>query len=217
MARVTKICGMQTPGDVEAAADADFLGFVVESPESHRNLSLGDAAELMSVSDSYQGLVAVTATEDQAAVRHIVDVLDPDGVQITHPFEPDFLRRIHEVTGVYLSVTPKDARDRFDSHEFVVDAFLGDSLVEGYGGTGERLDLNQARSMRRVAPKPFWLAGGLTPDNVGEAVRFVDPDGVDVSTGVERPDGKAKDPEKVQAFIEEVWFAEDDEEVPIDG
>lgn len=212
MARMIKICGMQTPGDVEAAADADFLGFVVESPESHRDLSLGDAAELMSVSDSYQGLIAVTATEDQAAVRHIVDVLDPDGVQITHPFDPDFLRRIHEVTGVYLSVTPKDARERFDSHEFVVDAFLGDSLVEGYGGTGERLDLNQARSMRQASPKPFWLAGGLTPDNVGEAVRFVDPDGVDVSTGVERPDGKAKDEEKVDAFIEEVWFAEDGEE-----
>lgn len=209
MARLIKICGMQTAEDVEAARDADFLGFVVRSPESHRNLEFPEALQLMDLARAGQGTVAVTATEDQAAVRYILDVLDPDGIQVTHPFEPDFLQRIHEVTGVYLSLHPKDADRLFESHKFVVDAFLVDNLEKGYGGTGERLDLNTARSLRRKSPKPYWLAGGLTPDNVGEAVDFVDPDGVDVSTGVERPDGKAKDGKKVQRFIEEVWYAED--------
>lgn len=216
MARIVKICGMTRAEDVQAAVDADFLGFVVASPESPRNLDVETARTLMALTRPFQGRVAVTATTDESALWTIVDQLDPDGIQITHPFDPDVLAPIREVTGVYLAVTPADARARFNSHKFVVEAFLLDSMKEGYGGTGEQVDLEKARAIREASPKPLWLAGGLTPDNVADAIRAVDPDGVDVSTGVAAEDGVAKDHDKVARFVHEVW-ATDEPDVATPG
>ena len=80
-------------------------------------------------------------------------------------------------------------------------------LLEGVGrgGRGERADWGRAAEVARLGP--LALAGGLTPDNVAEAIRRVRPFGVDVSSGVERAPG-IKDPEKVRAFFEAVRRAE---------
>ncbi len=84
-----------------------------------------------------------------------------------------------------------------------VDAFLLDSYsVDLPGGTGQTCDWDQARAFVERSRKPVLLAGGLTPENVGEAVRKVRPWGVDVSSGVEAAPGK-KDIQKVQRFIEQ--------------
>lgn len=209
MPRVIKICGMTRPEDVQAAVDADFLGFVVKSPDSPRDLSTQQARSLMSRARPFQGRIAVTATTEESDLWTIVDQLDPDGIQITHPFDPDVLAPIHELTGIYLAVTPATAGGLFRSHKFVVEAFLLDPMVEGYGGTGKRVDPQTARGLRERSPKPFWLAGGLTPETVADAIRTVDPDGVDVSTGVAGPDGLAKDPDKVARFVQEVWSVDE--------
>ena len=81
------------------------------------------------------------------------------------------------------------------------DAILLDAQVEGeYGGTGKAIDWDFAAEVVKACPKPVILAGGLTPDNVVEAVRKVRPFAVDVSTGVESEPGK-KDPAKLKAFF----------------
>ena len=80
---------------------------------------------------------------------------------------------------------------------FVLDAFSQDS----YGGTGKTADWDLAKEAAQSFS--FFLAGGLTPDNVQEAIRKVYPYGVDVSSGVESSPGK-KDPGKIQAFVQAV-------------
>ncbi len=78
-------------------------------------------------------------------------------------------------------------------------ALLLDAFVPGqYGGTGQRTDWELAASV--AAEKPIFLAGGLTPENVAEAVARVRPWGVDVSSGVEAAVGR-KDPQKIRSFI----------------
>jgi phosphoribosylanthranilate isomerase len=80
---------------------------------------------------------------------------------------------------------------------FVVDAFSNTA----YGGTGHTTDWSLAGEMAKAAP--ILLAGGLTPENVEEAIRRVQPYGVDVSSGVEESPGR-KDPDKIRAFIRSV-------------
>ena len=84
------------------------------------------------------------------------------------------------------------------------DAILLDAHAEGqYGGTGKTIDWNFAAEVVRACPKPVILAGGLTPDNVAEAIRKVRPFAVDVSSGVEAEPG-VKDPRKLKAFFQAI-------------
>lgn len=90
---------------------------------------------------------------------------------------------------------------RFDAAEASADAVVLDAHAVGaYGGTGRRVDLELARALVERARKPVVLAGGLTPDNVAEAIRAVRPWSVDVSSGIESAPG-VKDPGAMRAFI----------------
>ena len=100
----------------------------------------------------------------------------------------------------------KDAESLNQLGDFHTDAFLLDSFVAGkQGGTGEKFNWDLAVEAKKFG-KPIFLAGGLTPQNVAEAVRQVQPFGVDVSSGVEATPGK-KDHNKIRAFIKAVRSA----------
>jgi phosphoribosylanthranilate isomerase len=91
--------------------------------------------------------------------------------------------------------------DRVRDYDDVADAILLDSTTEdGAGGTGETHDWHAARTLVDDCSTPVVLAGGLTPGNVADAVRTVDPYAVDVSSGVERTDGE-KDHDAVASFV----------------
>jgi phosphoribosylanthranilate isomerase len=94
----------------------------------------------------------------------------------------------------------RDVKSLAELPKFQTDAYLLDAFSPGArGGTGEKFNWNLAVEAQKFG-KPIFLAGGLTPENVAEAVRKVKPFGVDVASGVESSPGK-KDPAKVKAFI----------------
>ncbi|MFT4884695.1 MAG: phosphoribosylanthranilate isomerase, partial [Natronomonas sp.] len=98
---------------------------------------------------------------------------------------------------VIKAVSPADATQ----YDTVADALLVDSLDEsGAGGTGETHDWDRTAELVDTLESPVVLAGGLTPENVGEAVRRVEPFAVDVASGVEAEPGR-KDSEAVAAFV----------------
>ncbi len=203
-----KICGLTRPEDVRAAVEggADALGFVVGSPASPRNLTLGQAKHLTRCMPAFAFKVAVTSSQDFQTVRKICSELSPHSVQL-HRHNQEFVSQIRktnpEVT-LILAAAIEDRPSVLKAEEISKhsDALLADSPdSRGMGGTGRTHNWKLTASLRRkIAPRPLILAGGLTPSNVRAAIRTVRPYAVDVSSGVERMPG-IKDHEKVRGFI----------------
>jgi phosphoribosylanthranilate isomerase len=194
-----KICGIRDEETLEAARGADAVGFVVDSPKSHRNLAHAEAAALARRAGPYQVTVAVTAERDPRILHDIVRDVRPHALQM--PFRAGqaafaSLRREFPLLRLVVSCRPEDAHLAPD----VADALVLDAAtLDGYGGTGQRTDWRTARVARDASTVPVILAGGLLPETVAEAIRVVRPYGVDVSSGVET--GKAKDPAKIASFL----------------
>lgn len=204
---MVKICGMTEPADVEAARGADALGFIVASPRSPRNLPLETASELMALARPSQLRVLVTVETDPEVLADLAHRLDPDVLQLHRETPPEVRLRLREALPERRLWVGADAGAPLP--EGPVDALVLDHrLPDGYGGTGRRVDLDAAARITRGAFVPVVLAGGLTPGNVAEAVRRVRPQGVDVSSGVQREGAVAKDPRKVSAFVEAARGAE---------
>ncbi|HWG91045.1 MAG TPA: phosphoribosylanthranilate isomerase [Candidatus Thermoplasmatota archaeon] len=205
MALHVKICGLTRPIDVAAALEADYLGFVIESPQSRRNLATPMAAELVSLAAPGQHTVAVTASTDAAALDRAVERIAPDALQLPARIPPAALRLLrasHADLKLFLACRP----DSLPQDLSLADALVLDALSpDGYGGTGHTLPWAEVREAVLKAPVPVFLAGGLTPGNVAEAVRAARPFAVDVSSGVES--GGLKDPEKIQSFIRNARLA----------
>ena len=195
-----KICGIMDEATLAAARHADAVGFVVNSPKSHRDLTHEQARALVRKAGPFQVTVAVTAERDVQALHDIVRNVRPHALQV--PFragQPAFasLKATFPMLRLLVSCRPEDAHLLPDN---VADAVVLDAAtLDGYGGTGQRTDWRTARVARESSTVPTILAGGLTPETVAEAIRAVGPYGVDVSSGVETE--RAKDPSKVQAFI----------------
>jgi phosphoribosylanthranilate isomerase len=203
-----KICGLMRLADVRAALDsgADALGFVVSSPSSPRNLSLNAAHALMKNVPVFATKVAVTSADDSRSVTKICSKLEPDALQL-HRYRRQivgFIRRKHPETKLILARAISDRISlglaSWTARES--DAVLADSpSLSGMGGTGRTHDWSLTAALRdRIYPHPLILAGGLTPNNVQQAIRKVRPFAVDVSTGVEKTIG-VKDPKKIRDFI----------------
>lgn len=198
MTRV-KICGLTTPGQIAAARQADAIGLVVESPQSHRNLSLHDAAALARQCGPFQASVAVTAERSLDRLVRIVETVRPTALQVPFRAGGAACAQLSErfpLLRILVACRPEDAHlAPADADALVLDA----ATADGYGGTGRLTDWARARSVREAATLPVILAGGLTPENVADAIRAVGPYGVDVSSGVETE--RVKDARKIDAFV----------------
>ena len=199
-----KMCGITRLEDaltcLEAGADA--LGFNFW-PGSKRHVTLAQAAEIARALSPGVLRVGVFVRAPAADVRATVSAVGLGAVQLHGDEDP----AEYATVGVPLwqvlrieSVLPEAA----SAHASEV---LLDAKVEGFGGGGRAFDWSLARGAGRYGV-PFWLAGGLTPANVGEAVRQAQPPGVDVASGVESRPGK-KDPALVRAFVAAVRAAEE--------
>ena len=197
--RVTvKVCGLTTGDDARAAvsAGADFLGFVF-FPESRRFLGLPAPAWVRAVAGAPK--VGVFRGQDEATVRAVRDDVGLDLVQLHGVETPEQCAALGGPARVIKAISVEDAVDWAAVLAYAGAArILFDTASPTGGGTGRAFDW---RLLAGAPPDlPFWLAGGLTPENVAAAIRCVRPAGVDVASGVEAWVGQ-KDLAKLHRFI----------------
>jgi phosphoribosylanthranilate isomerase len=197
MVRV-KICGITNVEDARhaAACGADALGFVFYA-QSPRCLSPETAREIIAELPPFITTVGLFVNETPERIRQIAGFCGLDILQL-HGDEPP-QQCLFPPYRVVKALRVKDAASLARRGEYAVAALLLDAWVAGvYGGTGQAFDWKLAAQV--ACEQPVILAGGLTAENVAEAVRAVRPYAVDVSSGVEAAPGK-KDPQKVAEFI----------------
>jgi len=204
--RVTvKICGITSVEDARTAvaAGADAIGFVFW-PKSPRAVDVPTARAIASTLPPFVLRVGVFVDATPEEMRRIADEVGLDVVQLHGDESPEVVarapRRAVKAVRVGPGFRPQDAL-RYDGA--AAGLLLDTRVDEGApGGTGRTFDWSAVRPVREGTSFLF-LAGGLTPDNVREAIAAVRPDGVDVSSGVESAPGR-KDPAKVRAFMDAV-------------
>ena len=204
---LVKICGLTTPETLDAALDggAAFVGAVIY-PKSPRHLEPLQAATLFDRARGRAKVVAVTVDADDARLTEIVLILKPDLIQLHGRETPERAARVRELTGAgiirALAVSTAADIEAAAAWEPVGDHLMFDARPpQGAtlpGGVGASFDwtLLAGRSFR----KPWFLAGGLTPDNVAQAVAVTKAPMVDVSSGVESAAG-VKDTVRIAAFL----------------
>lgn len=197
-----KICGITRPADAVAAAEAgaDAIGLVFYSP-SPRCVDLDTARAIVAATPPFVTVVGLVVDADQQAIVEILSAVKLHMLQY-HGDEPPAFCTTMQMPYIK-AVRMREDRDVAQSMSQYADAsaVLLDAYQAGVpGGTGTRFDWSRVPSERST---PIILAGGLNPENVGEAIRQVRPYAVDVSGGVEQAKG-IKDPRKLQAFIQEV-------------
>ncbi|MBV2235367.1 MAG: phosphoribosylanthranilate isomerase [Sterolibacterium sp.] len=207
-----KICGITRATDLQAAIDlgADALGFVFYPP-SPRALEPTSAAQLAALLPPFVTLVGLFVNETPARVHEILAQVPLQLLQFHGDEDADYCRQF----GLpYLKAAR--VRPGFDLLEYAAafpDArgLLLDAYVEGYGGSGQTFDWSLIPPQ---LPLPLILSGGLDADNLATAIRQLRPWAVDVSSGVEEPDGQGgthkgrKDAARMAAFIAEVRNAD---------
>lgn len=203
-----KICGLTTPETLDAAlaGGAAFVGAVV-FPKSPRHIEPLHAATLFEPARGRAKIVAVTVDADDALLTEIALILKPDLIQLHGSESPTRAERVRTLTGAgIVKALPIRAHEDFaeaEEWEPFVDHLMFDAKPPAGsalpGGVGARFDwtLLAGRAFRR----PWFVAGGLTPENVAGAVRISGTPMVDVSSGVETAPG-VKDPALIAAFLE---------------
>lgn len=196
-----KLCGLRFPEDIKTACELkpDYIGFVFAPafrryipPEKARVLKEGLSPEIRAV--------GVFVNERPEAVASLLNAGLIDLAQLHGGEDESYISRLRSLTDGQLiqAFRIRDKADLSRAEQSSADFILLDAGT----GEGRTFDWTLLSSFSR----PYFLAGGLTPDNVSEAVRLFHPWGVDVSSGIET-DGR-KDPEKMRAFVRAVKGSE---------
>lgn len=216
-----KICGMTNLDDALCAAEAgaDMLGFIFYRQSPRFMTPERAAAVAQGVRDRLGGraprLVGVFVNAPLDEVRATAQVVGMDLAQLHGHEPPEVVSAL--APKAFKALRPRTLAEAQASLEIYAPAFAGDEALpqllvdayhpEQYGGTGQRADLELAAAVARLCR--LLLAGGLTPDTVGEAIRQARPWGVDVSSGVEASPG-IKDHALIRAFAAAVRAADGD-------
>jgi phosphoribosylanthranilate isomerase len=202
-----KICGLKTEAALEAAlaGGADFVGLVF-FPPSPRNVTLAVAKALADRARGRARIVALMVDPDDALVAQVAASVAPDLIQL-HGYEtPTRVAEVRARWGISVmkAVPVETAEDAHAARQFspAADLILFDARAPADsarpGGNGAPFDWRTLLGVTEGIP--FVLSGGLTPDNVAEAIRLTGATTVDVSSGVESSPGE-KDPELIRRFL----------------
>lgn len=208
-----KICGTTSLEDALSSmeAGADALGFIFAP--SKRRVTPEQAREIISQLPREVERIGVFLDAGAMGIRQVLSEVDLTGIQMHG--EGDFPAEVYS----YLPANQRDGLRKMktvivqEAFEIRVDAYaavpgvVDTWLFDSGAGSGQTFDWRSARTQLGERRGQFVIAGGLNPENVGEALRVFNPWGVDVVTGVEREPGR-KDPEKLKAFVAAVRRAE---------
>ncbi len=216
-----KICGQTSLADsaMSIRAGADFIGVVLDVPWSKRSLNLQAALPIFQEYGNRSFLLTFDKVVDRAMVE-IVSTLDPYALQLTGREPAEDIRKIKELTGkpvfksIHMpaanggSVDERSLCRRIEDYEKSgADGFILDTATNGmYGGTGVRSDWAAAARIIEQVHAPVFLAGGINPDNVAEALKVPGIYGIDLASGVESSKG-VKSGEKLLSLFEAVKIA----------
>src|SRR2546421_3128267 len=197
-----KICGLSTTDQILTARDAgiDLLGLMFYE-QSSRYIQPQAAKEILKTYEDGQispDTVGIFVNKEADYINDVVEQVGLHLVQLHGNESPEFCTCIHRPVIKALRLNEKSDPNLTEEYNHTTWRILLDTPTDRWGGTGETHDWVLARSIAQQTP--IFLAGGLTPENVGEAIQHVHPWGVDVSSGVET-NGK-KDVKKIQAFVE---------------
>ena len=189
-----KLCGLSRPCDILTANELkpEYIGFVF-APKSKRYIDPQQAAQLKELLSPDIRAVGVFVDEAPDTVAALLNSGVIDIAQLHGSEDEAYIQRLRQRTDqpIIKAFQIKSRHDLAEAKTCTADHILLDSGA----GTGNVFDWSVLRDVKR----PYFLAGGLSPDNVGDAVRLLHPYAVDVSSGIET-DGR-KDEEKAAAFI----------------
>lgn len=205
MTRV-KVCGVTTEADRNLVVDAgaDAVGVISDVPvDTPREVPPERAVDLVAGVPPFVASVLVTMPTDPARTVDLAARVNPDVLQVHGDISAGDLAFLAAKTdAAILKTVDADTLDAAHRYDDLADALLVDSVDDaGAGGTGRTHDWAATRALRRTVDSPVVLAGGLTPDNVADAIDAVEPFAVDVASGVEATGGE-KDPDAVRAFVD---------------
>ncbi len=195
-----KICGLTTPQEAEwvSKAQADYVGMVLFFPKSKRNITIEQAKEIMKSMLPQIQKVAVVVSPSALQIKEIQEA-GFDIVQIHGQVLPEALETLRIPFFRAFNVDNMKEWERYEAEPKCI-GYVFDAVKPG---SGETFDWSSIPNLPEDG-KPYLLAGGLNPANVGGAIAAMHPYGVDVSSGVERDSGMGKDPEKMGAFVRAV-------------
>ena len=196
-----KICGMTNLKDVKVAVDSgvDAVGFIFYK-KSPRSVTMQAVRKIVLELPPFVDSVGVFVNETAEQINKIADRCNLDRVQLHGNESPMFCKKIRR--RVIKAIRVKDIQSLKKLSDYPVSSFLLDTFSEDqYGGTGRVFDWNLAYPAKKYGP--IILAGGLTPNNVRQAIQRIQPYGVDVCSGVESQPG-IKDHKKMQTFLKNV-------------
>jgi len=200
-----KICGITRIEDAMAAAQAgaDAIGFVFD-PKSPRHVHPDQALKIARVLPPFITIVGLFVNAAPDTIEGVLSHVPLDLIQFHGNEKPEQCRRYHRSYIKAIHMKPDvDLRDMARLYSDATGLLLDTYVADVAGGSGQAFDWSRIPS---DIGKSVILAGGLTPENVGDAVRRVHPYAVDVSSGVEQSKG-VKDANKISAFIEAVGRA----------
>ena len=194
-----KICGITNVADALATAEAgaDMVGLMFYE-NSPRHVTVQKAKEIAQQLNPFVVKVGVFVNPPEDLVLRAIGECGVTLLQFHGDEPPEFCTQFGVMSMKAFRVrnaASLQALAAYNTDAWLLDAYSADKL----GGTGATFNWDLAVEAQKLG-KPIFLAGGLAPENVAEAVRHVQPFGVDVSSGVESEPGR-KDPSRVKAFI----------------
>lgn len=205
-----KICGLTTLEDARFASGAlaDYLGFIFY-PDSPRYVDPAKAGAIINWLEGPKK-VGVFVNQPLDDVNSIAKTTGVDLVQLHGNESPEYCglveKPVIKVFHITENKSPRELKAEIEPYMDVTEYFLFDTKTDGlWGGTGKTFDWNILNDIKEE--KPFFLSGGLNSDNVGDAIKMVQPTAVDLSSGLEESPG-LKDFDKVEQFFDvmrDIW------------